>query len=166
MKGPKKVVISEDGYTVVVGDKEFDVDKLDATAIALIMKERSRGYIKTKKDKLGKIKVYAQASTKACLLGVGMWLLSKCFQSADVVETILRSAWLALGTGGLALFVKSRVEAGKLKKESKNYAGDQLFFAAELGYREMHGEDTKLAEEILKEAVEECDKELDEMEGK
>ena len=79
MREPKQVVVSEDGLTISVGEKEFAIDNLHPAEIALIMKERCKGFLKEKRTIGKKAKVYAMAGFRTVVIGLGCWFFFKGF---------------------------------------------------------------------------------------
>lgn len=155
MKEPKKVVLSEDGETVLVGEKEFKLDDLHPAQIALVMKERCKGFLKEKKNVGEKAKSYALAGVKVVLAGAGCWVFSMFFQNVEVLADFLRGAWLGLLTAGLIMSGKSIYYNKKKKNLIMDYDDDQGYLGMEIIRRQCQGEDTKMAEQILDEIIEE-----------
>ena len=155
MREPKQVVLSKDGLTISVGEKEFKIDNLQTAEIALIMKERCKGFLKEKRAIGEKAKSYALAGDKSVLIGLGCWFFSKFFQKVDVIENFLRGAGLGLSTAGLFMSGKSMHYNKKKKGLIMDYQDDQGYLGMEIIRRQCQGEDTKMAEQILDEIIEE-----------
>lgn len=154
MKEPKKVIVSKDGTSVSVGDKQFLIRELDPAQLALIMKERNKGFLKSNKEVGQKVVSYAMAGFKVVLAGLGCWIASKFFQNVDVAEMFLKGAWLGLSTAGLLMSGKSIYYNKKRKGMIQDYEDDQTYLGMEIIKRQLQGEDTALAEKILDEIIE------------
>lgn len=151
MKEPKKVILSEDGDTVLVGEREFEVEKLAPAQIALVMKERCKGFLGENGILKKKAASYAIAAFRIAMVGIGCWIASKFFQNIDVAENFLRGAWFGLSAAALYMSGKSIYYNKKKKGLLQDYEDDQHYLGMEIVRRQLHGEDTKMAEDILEE---------------